>query len=387
MKTKLFIILTSIFLLFSIMASTQVDPKKKAKKETTKRIKKIEKGLGGLFNKKKNKSKEKEGDKKQTELQEKSTLVWSKYDFIPGDRVIFEDNLVNEENGEFPSRWDLHRGNVEVAEFDGEYVIMFRDGAPTIIPYLKYSHEDYLPEIFTIEFDLYTGINNFTVFFYDRKNQKSAGTSLNIRYNQIQYGPSTSKLPEEKSVAKRRWIHVAIAFTKGKLKAYIDETRLINIPRVDFNPKGISLHSYHSRNNNHYYVKNIRIAKGGIKYYNRVMQDGKIIANGIRFNVNKATLLPESMGIINKIYNLMKDNPEIYFSVEGHTDSDGSGASNQLLSEKRAETVVNTLTKKGIPVNRFISKGWGESKPIDTNATPEGKANNRRVEFVKITKE
>ncbi len=73
-------------------------------------------------------------------------------------------------------------------------------------------------------------------------------------------------------------------------------------------------------------LKNVRIAKGGVKYYDRMMQDGKIIVNGIRFDVNKSTLKPESMGAINEIYTLMKDNPGLKFSVEGHTDSQGDDA-------------------------------------------------------------
>ncbi|KPK80281.1 MAG: hypothetical protein AMS27_17200, partial [Bacteroides sp. SM23_62_1] len=93
---------------------------------------------------------------------------------------------------------------------------------------------------------------------------------------------------------------------------------------------------------------------------------------------------PESMGVINEIATLMNEYPEIKFSVEGHTDSDGDDAFNQTLSEQRASTVVNALTKIGIDAGRLTSNGWGENKPLDTNAIPEGKANNRRVEFVKI---
>jgi len=89
------------------------------------------------------------------------------------------------------------------------------------------------------------------------------------------------------------------------------------------------------------------------------------------------------MGVINEIAALMKQHPEIKFSVEGHTDTDGDDAFNQTLSEQRAETVVNTLKEMGIDTGRLVSKGWGESKPVDSNSTPEGKANNRRVEFVK----
>jgi outer membrane protein OmpA-like peptidoglycan-associated protein len=314
-------------------------------------------------------------------------LVWSAYDFIPGDRVIFEDDLTDEENGEFPSRWDLKAGNVEVAKFGGENVIMFRDGHPTIIPYLKDAQEDYLPEVFTIEFDLYCGTDNFVTYLFDRKNQKSGSptgyTYLNTNYYRMEFGTSSSRHPEEKTLEKRRWIHVAIAYNKGKLKAYMDEVRLINIPRIDFDPKGLTLHSYHCRNDNLYYVKNIRIAAGGIKYYDRIMEEGRVVANGIRFDSGKATLKPESMGIINEMVEVMNEHPDLNIIIEGHTDSDGDENDNLNLSEARANTVLHTMTKMGIPADRMKAAGYGESRPIDTNDTPEGKANNRRVEFVK----
>ena len=90
------------------------------------------------------------------------------------------------------------------------------------------------------------------------------------------------------------------------------------------------------------------------------------------------------MGIINSIFQLLKDYPEIKLSVEGHTDSDGDDASNQSLSERRAQAVVAELTKMSIAAARLTSQGWGESKPVGPNNTAEGKASNRRVEFVKM---
>lgn len=413
MKTKLTLIFTAALFLVNICTEAQkIEPKKKVEKKTTKRVDKkidkgidkgldkLEEGLGGLFGKKNKKKNEQENQAAQTNEQAANTnaqaeeaeatpaLNWAKYDFVPGDKVIFEDNQENEENGEFPSRWDLMRGNVEMAVFGGENVIMLRDGAPSIIPYLKNSSEDYLPDVFTIEFDLYyPGGGWFETYLYDRKNQESGSpkgyTDIEIRYNQLSLGQISSTLPD-KNVAKSRWMHIAIAYTHGKLKAYMDETRLLNIPRLDFDPKGLTLYTYHAKNDNLYYVKNVRIAEGGVKYYDRFLQDGKIISNGIRFDVNKATLRPESMGVINEIATLMIDHPEIKFSVEGHTDSDGDDDLNQTLSENRAQTVMQTLVKMGIDSNRLTSKGWGESKPLDTNDTPEGKANNRRVEFVKM---
>ena len=329
-------------------------------------------------------SKEKQADS----VDEKPQLVWSKYDFIPGDVVIFEDNLQDEENGEFPSRWDLKEGNVEIAQFGGDNVIMFRDGHPTIMPYLEDPSKDYLPEVFTIEFDLYCGTGDFVVYLYDRKYQKSGSptgyTYLKTNYYSMQFGTSSSRHPDEKNLEKRRWVHIAIAYNKGKLKAYLDDTRLINIPRIDFDPKGISLHCYHAYNDYLYYIKNIRIAKGGIKYYDRIMEDGKIVATGIRFDSGKATLKPESMGIINEMVELMVDHTDLNISIEGHTDIDGDDAFNMKLSEERAATVKSTMVKAGVSSERLSTKGFGESVPIDSNNTPEGKANNRRVEFIKM---
>ncbi|MBT8263565.1 MAG: OmpA family protein [Bacteroidia bacterium] len=313
-------------------------------------------------------------------------LVWSKYDFVPGDKVLFEDNLVGEENGEFPSRWDLVKGTVENAEFGGENIIMFRGGNPKIIPYLKNREQDYLPEVFTIEFDLYVNnVNSFEVFFYDAKNQRKSAEhrSLTASYNGLRLYNIGSYIPDKGSI-ENKWAHIAVAYTRGKFKAYINETRLINIPRLEFEPTGITLSAYSATDQYKFYIKNFRLAEGGVKYYDQVLQDGKIVATGIRFDTGKATLKPESMGVINEIVKLMQKYPEIKFSVEGHTDSDGDDASNLKLSDDRATTVANTLVKLGISEERLSTKGFGESVPIDTNQSPEGKANNRRVEFVKV---
>jgi outer membrane protein OmpA-like peptidoglycan-associated protein len=326
---------------------------------------------------------------KAMEDQTSPKLNWAKFDFVPGDKVIFTDGPdQSEENGEFPSRWDLRKGTVEIAEVDGEKVIMFRDGTPEIIPYMKNPKKDYLPETFTIEFDYYRPADggNIYLYLYDRKNQKrpKGESHIWVSYNEIKSRAFGSKYPSKIVRKKGKWTHVSIAYTKGKLKAYFDDVRLVNIPRLEFEPTGFSISCYNATPKKLYYLKNVRIAKGGVKYYDRVLSEGKIVVNGIRFDVGKATLLPESMGPINEICDLMKKHKNVKFSVEGHTDSDGQSALNRALSQDRAKTVMNKLIEMGIDKSRLKSKGWGESKPIDNNSTPEGKANNRRVEFVKI---
>ena len=320
-------------------------------------------------------------------------LVWSKFDFIPGDTVIFEDSpSADEENGEFPSRWDLYEGSAEIANVNGENVIMFIDRGGEIVPYLKNSNEDYLPEIFTIEFDVWfekgkTTANRFFIAFRDKKNQwgKGLGGNFTIYPNGIEFENTDKRYPGTEKLGWSnepvgKWRHIAIAYTKGKFKAYMDDTRLINIPHLEGNPWGFTIESQKGNQ----YLRNFRIAKGGVKYYDRVLSEGKIIVNGIKFDVNKATLKPESMGPINKIYQLMEKNPNLNFSVEGHTDSDGGDEANMTLSKARGKAVMDKLMSMGIDNSRLKSNGFGESKPIDNNSTPEGKANNRRVEFVKF---
>jgi OOP family OmpA-OmpF porin len=90
------------------------------------------------------------------------------------------------------------------------------------------------------------------------------------------------------------------------------------------------------------------------------------------------------MGTLNMILRVLKDNPALKFEVDGHTDNSGSAAHNLTLSQERADAVKDQLVKMGMDPTRLTTKGFGDSKPISDNNTPEGRANNRRVEFVKI---
>ena len=113
------------------------------------------------------------------------------------------------------------------------------------------------------------------------------------------------------------------------------------------------------------------------------IQVGKsIILRNIFFDVDEHTLRPESKTEVDNLYKIMVDNPTIKIEISGHTDSDASDEYNLSLSERRAKVVVMELVNRGIEQSRMTWKGYGERRPIDTNATPEGKQNNRRTEFM-----
>ena len=90
------------------------------------------------------------------------------------------------------------------------------------------------------------------------------------------------------------------------------------------------------------------------------------------------------MGTINEIFQFLKDDPSLKFEIDGHTDNTGETQHNLQLSQQRADAVKVQLISMGIDPLRLTSKGFGDSKPIADNSSPEGKANNRRVEFVKF---
>jgi outer membrane protein OmpA-like peptidoglycan-associated protein len=90
------------------------------------------------------------------------------------------------------------------------------------------------------------------------------------------------------------------------------------------------------------------------------------------------------MGALNEIAKLLKGHSDLKFEIDGHTDSDGNDDANMKLSQSRADAVKAQLVKMGIDESRLSAKGFGETKPVDKNDSAEGKANNRRVEFVKM---
>lgn len=341
------------------------------------------------------------GDVENKQQTKKSAqMSWNKFDFVAGDEIIFEDNLAGEQLGEFPSMWDMVRGNAEIAQMDGENTICLIKTS-YITPLMK-NPKEYLPESFTIELDFYLysssqikeGQGGYTFYLKNQKDQdiiyisfygypgdKGLGVATTIKSN----GENRSMNDVASNINKNGWNHLSISFNKRALKVYINETRIANAPNVDQASWLVARGDYtYGGGSTLFYLKNVRIAKGAVPLYDRMMTDGKFVTYGITFDVGKSTIKPESMGEINRIVKLMTDNPDLKFSVEGHTDSTGNEASNQTLSEARSKAIVDKLAELGIAADRLSASGKGQTTPIADNSTDEGRAKNRRVEFVKI---
>lgn len=352
-----------------------------------------------------------DGDMAQEPQQPQQSLemTYAKSDFVPGDEIIFEDDVTREQIGEFPSQWDLLKGTVEIAQLNGDKVILCVSQDDPVIAPLFDDMINYLPEKFTLEFDFWVGPyekkgddnpqNRYIIRFYkpgssSRVQNIDLGNSYynapNLRSSlgwnfTSSSGDSRNGSDESFQNIPNSWNHFSLSFNQRAMKVYINGIRYANIPNT-VAPGHFDIQFYRSGGyfTNNTSIRNIRIAKGAVPLYDRMMSDGKFITYGITFDVGKSTIKPESMGEINRIVTLMKENPDLKFSVEGHTDSTGNEASNQTLSEARSKAIVDKLIELGIATDRLTASGKGQSSPIADNGTDEGRAKNRRVEFVKL---
>ncbi|MBC3538849.1 OmpA family protein [Rufibacter sp. H-1] len=254
--------------------------------------------------------------------------------------------------------------------------------------------ENWLPETFTVEMDVYFDSDNpnmaYEIYFLSELNKYNEATHgmfwdpIIISPEGVRFKTFGSNAAElEATGTKNQWRHVSIAFNKRSMKVYLDQHRLINIPNVTGKPVNLKIKS-DRRIEGNAMVKNVFIAEGGKKLYDQVLATGKIVTYGVKFDPSKAVIRPESVGTLNGIVKLMQEQPDLHFSVDGHTDTDGDDASNLKLSQQRAEAVKTYLVSQGIAESRLKAKGQGETKPLDKGTSAEAKANNRRVEFVKI---
>jgi outer membrane protein OmpA-like peptidoglycan-associated protein len=117
--------------------------------------------------------------------------------------------------------------------------------------------------------------------------------------------------------------------------------------------------------------------------FSQILTEKKFTTHAIHFDVDRSTIQPESYDFLQQLADWLRSNPTVKLEIDGHTDNDGNPESNMKLSHARADEVKKQLVALGADGNRLSTKGYGASKPIQPNDTPEGKANNRRVEFIK----
>ena len=192
---------------------------------------------------------------------------------------------------------------------------------------------------------------------------------------------------------KATWHHFAVSFSLQNISCYIDNTRLIIAPNTGFNLQSVAIFGRAK-----VAIKNFKIARTDPGHpqtklpetrkeaapFNTLLTTRKFVTHAITFDINSTRINPSSMPFMHELADFLAKNPEVKLEIDGHTDNDGRAADNKILSENRAKAIKNMLVSFGIAAARLQTKGYGASRPVDTNSTPEGRALNRRVEFIRL---
>jgi len=435
MKTVINILILMFFMSFSSFA--QIDIKGKIKNQTLNRanqrtdqgidkgLDKAEEGVISVFKKDKE-TEEAESDEENENADEESSdeeteesdnapktaaspklEAYSKYDFVPGEKVIFYEDFSQDAVGDFPALWNTN-GSAEVVTtnlFPGNWMKYSCDEAIWTDALLQ------LPDNYTIEFDV------VPIHAEDEDNMKGyefrmiqtinlnsvdhgsipgkAGFSFNVAYyGQGSYRAYTNGSGEDHDISGRKdgevykqkinkKYHIAIWVQKTRLRLYQDENKMFDLPKAFPYPE-MKMDRIRFENGAAM-ISNIRIAIGNPDMRSKLLTEGKLVSYGIYFDVNKDVVKPESHGTLKGIAAVLTENPDVRIKIIGHTDSDGADDGNLDLSKRRSVSVKNELAKSfGIDASRIETDGKGESVPIASNDTPANKALNRRVEFIKL---
>ncbi|HWF44501.1 MAG TPA: OmpA family protein [Candidatus Kapabacteria bacterium] len=310
--------------------------------------------------------------------------AYQNYDFKPGENIVFDDNFVSDQDGEFPAHWHLENGQGVVNGVNGQPAFLLTEGNYVLVtPRMK--TDNYLSDPCTIEFDYFAnhGYAPMVRFIDTKSENRDVHFGHSVETGYFPKDLSGSDIGSEEDYFNK-WHHAAIIYKNGQMKMYLDNSRALVVPECGFVPASLKIGGI-GGTDNPITIRNVRLANGGnSNTIGALLTNGKFVTHGITFDVGKATLRPESMGTLNDVAKFLKGDPAANFEIDGHTDNSGAAATNMTLSQQRADAVKAQLVTMGIDASRLSTKGFGASKPIAGNDTPEGMANNRRVEFVKM---
>ena len=334
--------------------------------------------------------------------------VYSKFDFVPGDKMLFFDDYTNDYIGDFPSKWNTNGGGEIVTINDSpQKWLGILPGYNT-----KYIPDVVLPEEYTIEFDvLVTGVDRKTsstavlqVELSDDKGFRHGDNYFYVTIPFCQYSAIGFRVKnyvrrgaeaEINNVVKAdirdavlNQPHISIAVNKQRFRLWVNEKKYVDIPRGiplnAINTLKFELHHFKD-GKERLFLSNLKVAEGGVDLRRKLISEGSVSTNGILFDSGSANIQPQSYGIIRQISQVLLQERAMRLNIIGHTDSDGPDDSNMALSKRRADAVKNALvTVYNISADRLETEGKGESEPVGDNSTADGKAQNRRVEFVKL---
>ncbi len=351
---------------------------------------------------------------------EAEMTAYRKFAFVRGSNIIYEYAFEEVEVGEYPKSWMTDAGGevVTLSNYPGKWLKSNELGNN----FVDYFQE--FPLNFTFEFDVVQNIkstsdyNDLVVTFAStagernfsktiRKSESSGfsvdidlfkpwleyenfwshADSINSTYIEIR-SPNQYNL-DPFNVTKQK-IHVSFVRQDSRLVCYLNTTRVFDIRNAFakntlLNNLNFMMRSNVEDPNSGLFISNLILAETVMDTRKDLFVDGKYVTNSILFETNSDKIQPSSLSAVNVVAEYLKANPSVKLKVVGHTDNVGQDATNLDLSSRRAKSVVKELVDyHKIDPSRLSSEGMGEAKPIGDNNTMEGRAKNRRVEFIKL---
>lgn len=332
--------------------------------------------------------------------------AYSKFDFRPGEQVLAYEDFQQDAQGDFPARWNTSAGG-ELVRIEGQSGLWLQ------MPSAGVAYPEFvaaLPENFTLEYDMMVGpdmsehqsglrlhfvalASRTTAFDAQMGADTQVGFDLHplggdgghsvgwvIDKNGQRVLDNTVRLPWKAGVPNR----ISVWRQQARVRLYVNEVKVWDLPRA-FQP-GVSYSLLWSANlfSGSTYIGPVRLAAGAPDTRSKLLSEGPLVTRGILFDVNADRIRPESHAVLKEIAGVLAENPSVNVLIVGHTDSDGDDAHNLELSRRRAEAVKTALAGGfGIAAARMTTEGQGARQPAEPNSTPQGKASNRRVEFVR----
>lgn len=325
----------------------------------------------------------------------------SHYDFIPGDQILYYEDFSQDNIGDMPVLW-ASNGSGEVKTLniaDGKWFHMNGEDAVYCL-----THAIDFPENFILEFDLIPDaeyVDGVVLTLYQDSENRELNDDLypgerglhivigNEAWETKGYDNEQDDWLEgigrKALVVKEEVNHIIIWVQKRRVRIYHKSQKVLDMGTNLYAGTKFNRLRFSAWDRTSFpYLSNLKITTASPDTRSKLLTEGKLISYGIYFDSGKADVKPESYASIKEIATIMNENPDLKILITGHTDSDGDEKANLELSKKRAKSVMNYLSSEfNIDATRLETDGKGETMPIDSNNTPQGKAKNRRVEFIK----
>lgn len=310
-----------------------------------------------------------------------------KADFVTGEKVLFYDDFTDMAGDEPPPHWKVRGASVALKTAPGIRQLTATDTVHLTPMFTGF------PKNFTLEtevkFDNPGDLRSVWSFFIkggsDEENMRVWTQTHEERLIAKISTQSEELAATEIGVDWNQPVKQALWIQNGRLRFYVNGQRVIDVNQVDLPPlERAELMAEIYGNDTAIGYRMVRIAESAPDFGQIISSTGRYVTHGIHFDTDSDRLLPESAPVIKLIAQGLEKNPNLKLKIEGHTDSTGSADHNLDLSRRRAEAVKAVLVAQfGVNPSRLTTDGLGAAKPIDSNDTPQGRAQNRRVEFVK----